>query len=84
MHKTWFVLVILLYPGLSMRRSLIVGSDPADGWNSWNKFAVTSRDADWETADACDQCMKDAGYQYIVIDDCWHGARDKLGFIQPD
>jgi alpha-galactosidase len=28
--------------------------------------------------------MKDAGYQYINIDDCWQGARDAQGFIQPD
>jgi alpha-galactosidase len=28
--------------------------------------------------------MKDAGYTYIVVDDCWHGQRDSLGFIQPD
>jgi len=26
--------------------------------------------------------MKDAGYEYIVVDDCWHGVRDSLGFIQ--
>jgi len=25
--------------------------------------------------------LKDAGYEYIVIDDCWHGERDSLGFI---
>ena len=28
--------------------------------------------------------MRDAGYQYVVIDDCWHGARDAHGDIQPD
>ncbi|MBA7580599.1 Alpha-galactosidase A [subsurface metagenome] len=28
--------------------------------------------------------MKDAGYTYINIDDCWHGKRDSLGFIHPD
>ena len=28
--------------------------------------------------------MKDAGYTYIVVDDCWHGERDSLGFIQAD
>jgi alpha-galactosidase len=28
--------------------------------------------------------MKDAGYQYVVIDDCWHGERDSEGFIRPD
>ena len=25
--------------------------------------------------------MKEAGYEYINIDDCWHGERDAMGFI---
>jgi alpha-galactosidase len=28
--------------------------------------------------------MKDAGYQYVVIDDCWQVSRDKEGNIVPD
>lgn len=28
--------------------------------------------------------MRDAGYVYVNIDDCWQGERDKDGFIQPD
>jgi alpha-galactosidase len=28
--------------------------------------------------------MREAGYQYIVIDDCWQGERDAAGNIQPD
>ncbi len=28
--------------------------------------------------------MRDAGYRYVVIDDCWQGERDADGFIQPD
>ena len=28
--------------------------------------------------------MKDAGYEYIVIDDCWQIGRDSLGNIIPD
>jgi alpha-galactosidase len=28
--------------------------------------------------------MKDAGYEYVVIDDCWHGQRDANGFITAD
>lgn len=56
------------------------------GWNSWNKFGC---DVDErlirEMADAMvSRGMNDAGYAYIVIDDCWHGERDSLGFIHPD
>jgi alpha-galactosidase len=28
--------------------------------------------------------LKDVGYEYIVVDDCWHGERDSLGFIHPN
>jgi alpha-galactosidase len=59
---------------------------PPMGWNSWNKFACNiSEQLIRETADALVSTgMKDAGYQYINIDDCWHGERDAQGFIQPD
>ena len=59
---------------------------PPMGWNSWNKFncnidePLIHKMADAMVASG----MKDAGYQYIVIDDCWHGVRDADGFIQPD
>jgi alpha-galactosidase len=59
---------------------------PPMGWNSWNKFQCNvSEQLIRETADAMvTSGMRDAGYQYVNIDDCWHGARDTLGFIQPD
>lgn len=59
---------------------------PPMGWNSWNKFACdVNEQLIRETADAMvSSGMKDAGYLYINIDDCWHGQRDSLGFIQPD
>jgi alpha-galactosidase len=57
---------------------------PPMGWNSWNKFACdVNEQMIRETADAIvSSGMKDAGYTYVVIDDCWHGERDSLGFIQ--
>jgi alpha-galactosidase len=30
------------------------------------------------------QGLKDAGFQYVNIDDCWQGQRDADGNIQPD
>jgi alpha-galactosidase len=59
---------------------------PPMGWNSWNKFRCYVTEAlIRETADAMVASgMRDAGYQYVNIDDCWHGARDSLGFIHPD
>ena len=59
---------------------------PPMGWNSWNKFGCdVNEKLIRETADAIVKSgMKDVGYQYIVIDDCWHGERNAQGFIQPD
>ena len=46
---------------------------PPMGWNSWNKFGCNvSEDMIKGMADAMVKSgMKDAGYQYVVIDDCW-------------
>ncbi len=59
---------------------------PPMGWNSWNKFACNVNEAVIrKTADAmASNGMKAAGYEYIVIDDCWHGTRDANGFITED
>jgi len=59
---------------------------PPMGWNSWNKFGCNvSEDLIKSMADAMvSSGMKDAGYQYIVIDDCWQISRDKEGNIIPD
>jgi len=63
-----------------------IAPTPPMGWNSWNKFAcnvseqLIRQQADGMAASG----MKDAGYQYIVIDDCWQKSRDADGNIQAD
>ena len=59
---------------------------PPMGWNSWNKFACNvSEELLRQTADAMVKSgMKGAGYQYVIIDDCWQVERDKDGNIIPD
>ena len=59
---------------------------PPMGWNSWNKFGCNVTEATVKgVADAmATNGMRDAGYRYVVVDDCWHGARDKDGFITAD
>jgi alpha-galactosidase len=59
---------------------------PPMGWNSWNHFGCNVNEKlIRDTADALvSSGMRDAGYRYLVIDDCWHGARDAHGDIQPD
>jgi alpha-galactosidase len=57
---------------------------PPMGWNSWNKFRTRFDDKTVrEIADAMVASgMKDAGYQYINIDDGWQGKRDEKGVLQ--
>ncbi len=56
------------------------------GWNTWNKFACNVSDELVRgMADAMVKSgMKDAGYQYVVIDDCWQTARDSNANIVVD
>ena len=46
---------------------------PPMGWNTWNTFGdKISDDLIRESTDAFIRLgLKDAGYQYVVIDDCW-------------
>lgn len=60
---------------------------PPMGWNSWNKFACddVNEQVIRKAADAMvSSGMKNAGYEYIVIDDCWQIDRDSSGFIVAD
>ena len=70
------------FPGKSNGLALT----PPMGWNSWNRFGCNVDESTIRgAADAMAASgMKDAGYQYVVIDDCWQVARDGEGNIQPD
>ena len=59
---------------------------PPMGWNSWNHFGCNvSAQLIREVADAMvANGMRDAGYQYVTIDDCWQVARDAKGVIVAD
>jgi len=60
---------------------------PPLGWNSWNTFGPNINDAlIRETADfMVDNGWLAAGYEYLVIDDCWSlRERDENGHLVPD
>ena len=63
-----------------------LAATPPMGWNSWNKFGCSINEKLlMEVADAMQASgMKDAGYEYIVIDDCWQLSRDSAGNIVAD
>lgn len=59
---------------------------PPMGWNSWNIFHCDIDESKVKAmADAmAANGMKAAGYQYVVIDDCWQVSRDKDGYVIAD
>jgi alpha-galactosidase len=84
--RQWLVVVALAaMAGVAQAQKFEgLAKTPQMGWNSWNKFGCNvSEQLIRETADAMvSSGMRDAGYRYINIDDCWHGERDARGFIQ--
>jgi alpha-galactosidase len=65
-----------------------LASVPPMGWNSWNTFGHDINETVVrETADALvSSGLRDHGYEYIVIDDCWSvkERRDSSGDLIPD
>lgn len=60
---------------------------PPMGWNSWNVFGKNiNEEVIRQTADAIVSTgLKDAGFEYVVIDDLWHGGRDSAtGMLYAD
>lgn len=77
-------LMLIFCASASAQKHPDLAKTPPLGWNSWNTFACNvDEKMIREMADAMVKSgMKDAGYEYINIDDCWHGERDANGNIQ--
>lgn len=85
--KKILVLALMMITSITYAQKFTnIALTPPMGWNSWNKFGCdVNEQLLRDAADAMvSSGMKDAGYVYIVVDDCWHGQRDSLGFIHPD
>ena len=63
-----------------------LAATPPIGGNSWNKFTCdVSEDLIKSVADAmASNGMEEAGYEDVVIGDCWQFSRDENGNIVPD
>lgn len=88
--KTFILLAATMLCAVSLTNAYSLDNGlartPPMGWNSWNKFACdVNEQLIREIADAMvTSGMKDAGYVYLVIDDCWQIDRDAQGNILPD
>jgi len=81
-----FAVICMIQPAAHGQKHENLALTPPMGWNSWNRFAGNINEIlIRQIADAMvSSGMRDAGYRYVNIDDCWHGKRDSLGFIHPD
>lgn len=70
--------------GVSAQKMPGLAATPPMGWNSWNQFGCNIDETlIRETVDAMVASgLSDAGYEFVNLDDCWHGERDEDGFIQ--
>jgi alpha-galactosidase len=90
--KTYKALVVclgfLLPSGLVWARGhqAPLALTPPMGWNDWYRFGCKVNESEIRAAaDAIvSSGMKAAGYEYVNVDDCWQGHRDKRGFIYPN
>jgi len=64
----------------------LLAPTPPMGFNTWNRFGCdVSDELVRGIADAMvSSGMRDAGYQYVVIDDCWQVDRGEDGLIVAD
>ncbi|GFH19829.1 melibiase, partial [Haematococcus lacustris] len=77
--------VLLVFANVSHGLDNGVGLVPAMGWNSWNYFRCQINETlIREVADAMvSSGLRDAGYKYVNLDDCWMQKRDGDGRIVP-
>ena len=73
-------------PSLPVAAASRLARTPPMGWNSWNYFhcgideTLIKSMADQMIALG----LKAAGYNYVIVDDCWQGRRDDKGFLTAD
>ena len=86
MKKILCLLLCLAVPAFAQKFEGLALTPPM-GFNTWNTFATNINEVLLrETADTMvKNGMRDAGYNYIVIDDCWSmKERDANGSLVPD
>lgn len=64
----------------------MLGQKPVLGWNSWNTFGASINERlILEIADTMvEKGYKSAGYEYLIIDDCWAQKERINGKLEPD
>ena len=81
-----FILLGLITLSVSAQKFDELAQTPPMGWNSWNRFAcnVSEKLIKQMADEMVSSGMQKAGYEYVVIDDCWQVSRDENGEIVVD
>ncbi|GAB7352312.1 hypothetical protein MBLNU459_g2763t1 [Dothideomycetes sp. NU459] len=63
-----------------------LANTPQMGWDNWNAFGCdVSEDLLLGTAQRMVELgLRDAGYEYVILDDCWSDGRYPNGSLKPD
>ena len=81
-----FVIVVCTFIIVRAEGADSLALTPPMGWNSWNCFSCDVNEQ--QIRDMADLIvangMKDAGYTYVNVDDCWQVGRDADGNIVVD
>lgn len=81
-----WIIATFFFLGASAQKFDQLAQTPPMGWNSWNMFGcnVSEKLIMGIADEIVSSGMKDAGYKYVVIDDCWQVGRDENGEIVAD
>ncbi|KAG8711714.1 hypothetical protein FRC09_020457 [Ceratobasidium sp. 395] len=79
------IIFALAFLGSSRAAENGLARTPQMGWNTWNKFACDiSENLILSAADAIvNTGLKDLGYEYVVVDDCWQAPSRESGTNKP-
>jgi alpha-galactosidase len=86
-NKFLLSIVLFFFTTVHAQKFENLALTPPMGWNSWNTFQTNiDEELVKQTADVMvSSGMKDAGYEYIVLDDGWMAMeRDSAGNLIPD
>lgn len=74
----------VIIPGASTYNGLNLV--PQMGWDNWNAFGCSVNESLLLTTaqDMIDYGLRDLGYNYIVLDDCWSVGRNESGYLVAD
>ena len=79
-------LLFIILAGAATALNNGLARTPQMGWNNWNSLGCdVSESLLLDTASKLvTSGLRDVGYNYVVLDDCWSDGRDSAGYLRAD